>query len=438
MGPIDSELDRAGRGVMLGEDPQPDLHVFGALAGERVTARRLGRRGDQQVAVVTELHEASPRRVEPGCPHHGVCGGCTLQHMSPEDQRAHKQSVLSSDFAEHGVTPSRWLDPIFASDWGYRRRARLGVRAVDKKNRVLVGFRELVDGRLVADDRACPVLAGGVGDLFDPLSSLIDGLSLRKRVPQIEVAVGDGATALVFRVLDPPTQEDRDALLRFGIDHDVRVFTQTGGLDTVRPIDGGSETLRTTLVDHDVTLEFRPTDFLQVNAAVNRAILARALTELQLEAEHRVLDLFCGLGNFTLPLARRVARVVGVEGDAGLVERARHNAKLNEIGNAVFHAANLYAETPDGEREAWPWAADGAAFDRVLLDPPRTGAEAILPAVAATGAARVVYVACSPSTLARDVGILVREHGYTLEAAGVADMFPHTAHVESLAVLARA
>jgi 23S rRNA (uracil1939-C5)-methyltransferase len=380
--------------------------------------------------LIQSVERPSPRRVEPRCAVADQCGGCSLQHLAHEHQIAHKQGVLLSDLAEHGVEPERILDPIVGAPYHYRRRARLGVRWVEKKGRALVGFREKRDTRFIADCERCEVLEGGVGEMLTPLAELIVGLSIRDRLPQIEVAVGEDSTVMVFRVLDPPTEEDRAALRAFGEAHGVRIDLQTKGLDTVAPMDGGNAYLSYTLEPWNLKLRFLPTDFVQVNHEVNQMIIARALEELQLEEGHRVLDLFCGIGNFTLPLATRAREVVGVEGDEALVERARDNAKANGLDAVRFVAQNLYTEADQGE-----WAK--ASFDRILLDPPRSGAEQVLPQVAAIGAPRIVYVACSPSTLARDAGILVREHGYTLEAAGIADMFPHTAHVESIAVFRR-
>ena len=423
-------IDREGRGIVVRE-AGPEIHVLGALADETVRYLRVGRRGPEQAALCLEVLEPSPRRVTPPCAHAELCGGCSLQHMSLEDQRAHKLAVLQADLAEHEVAPERWLETIAGASEGYRRRARLGLRWVAKKERVLVGFREKRDPRFVADLEGCPVLAGELGALIPALSELVAATSLRDKLPQIELAVGESSRVMVFRVLEAPTEADRELLRAFGRVHGVRIDLQTGGLDTVAPMDGEDPFSSYRVDGGAIELSFLPTDFVQVNAEINELIIARVMEELRLERGHSVLDLFCGLGNFTLPLARRVDSVLGIEGDEALVARARSNAERNGLGHARFERQDLYRDPAAGA-----WAKQ--RFDRVLLDPPRSGAEAALASVVATGAERIVYVACAPNTLARDLGQLVHVHGYVLEAAGIADMFPHTAHVESIAVLRRA
>ncbi|HEY2590116.1 MAG TPA: 23S rRNA (uracil(1939)-C(5))-methyltransferase RlmD, partial [Steroidobacteraceae bacterium] len=334
--------------------------------------------------------------------------------------------------------PQRWLEALRGPAWGYRRRARLGARYVIKKGRVLVGFRERLSPYVTATER-CEVLAPPAGALIGPLAELLTGLEVRERVPQIEVAVGESATALVLRVLAEPTAADLEKLERFERAHRVRLHLQRGGLDTVtrlsigrdaRPADPGDEEapLDYPLAEFDVRIEFAPTDFVQVNGPINEALVSRAVSLLDLTPASLVLDLYCGLGNFTLPLARRAAEVLGVEGDSGLVERARHNARLNGIGNASFIAADLAQPLDD-----LPWLS--RPFSHVLLDPPRAGARDVMRTIARIAPERVLYISCHPGSLARDVGVLVHEHGFVLEAAGVVDMFPHTTHVESLALL---
>ncbi len=421
-------LDREGRGIVERE-AGPAIHVLGALPDEEVVYLRVGRRGPEQAALCEEVIHASPRRVEPPCQHASSCGGCSLQHMSLDDQRALKLDLLRGELEAAGVEPERWLAPIVGAPLGYRRRARLGVRWVEKKGRVLVGFREKRDPRFVADSTRCEILAGGVGTWLEALAELIATLSIRASLPQIEVAVGDAGLALVFRVLETPSEADRAALREFGRAHGARIDLQPGGLDTVAPMDPDADPwLSYRLEAHDLELRFLPTDFIQVNAEVNAKIIERALEELQLEPEHRVLDLFCGLGNFTLPLARKVARVDAVEGAAALVERGRDNAARNGIDNAHFAAQDLYGDPASGA-----WTRE--RYDRVLVDPPRTGLREALDPIAALRAPRLVYVSCSPASLATDLAALVNRHGYVLEAAGIADMFTHTAHVESIAVL---
>jgi 23S rRNA (uracil1939-C5)-methyltransferase len=311
--------------------------------------------------------------------------------------------------------------------WQYRRRARLGAKYVTKRGRVLVGFRERQKPYVAALAR-CEILAPPVDDLIEPLSTLLTGLRAREFIPQIEVAVADNIVVLVFRNLVELDATDRAALASFGAARNLRVYLQPGGMDTIAPLAGERATLEYHLPELGLRFEFQPTDFVQVNGAINRALVTQAVDLLEVEPTHRVLDLFCGLGNFTLPLAQRAAEVVGIEGEAGLVARARHNADLNGLGNARFHVANL-AEAEGGA------VALAGRFDRVLLDPPRAGAIEVLPRLAALGATRMVYVSCHPGTLARDLGVLCHEYGYRLEAAGVIDMFPHTTHVESIAVL---
>jgi 23S rRNA (uracil1939-C5)-methyltransferase len=318
--------------------------------------------------------------------------------------------------------------------WAYRRRARLGAKFVTKKGKVLVGFRERLTP-FIADLKHCDVLAEPVGDLVEPLAGLIMALSIRERVPQIEVAVADNAVALVFRVLDSPSAADLGLFREFGATHRVRIHLQPGGLDSVHPLDGVGEPLSYGLPKFKVELQFLPTDFIQITGPVNEALVSRAVEMLELTPSAQVLDLFCGIGNFTLPMARSAGRVVGVEGDAALVSRARHNATLNGLENTEFYAADLAKLPADVSLAAQtsPWLKKG--YTHVLLDPPRAGAKEVLAAVASLEPQRVLYISCHPGSLARDLGVLVNEHGFTLEAAGVLDMFPHTAHFESLALL---
>ena len=328
-----------------------------------------------------------------------------------------------------GVEPEGLLPPLEGPAWGYRRRARLGIKLVPRKGRVLVGFRER-SAPYVADLHECRVLAPPAGSLIDPLAELVAGLAIVARVPQAEVAIADDACALVLRVLEPPGDEDVERLRAFEASHGVRLYLQPGGVDSVAPLTPGLPPLEYALPGFDVRIRFEPTDFIQVNAALNARMVSRAVELLGAGRDDRVLDLFCGLGNFSLPLARGAGHVVGVEGEAGLVARARLNATLNGLANVDFHAANLAADT-----SAAPWARTPCS--RVLLDPPRAGAWEVLPVVARSGAERVVYISCHPGSLARDAGALVREHGYRLVSAGVMDMFPHTTHVEAMAVFER-
>ena len=422
-------LTHEGEGVVHGGKT---AFIAGALPGERIRFHRTRRHRQHDDGELIEVLQPSAARVVPRCPHFGVCGGCLLQHLAPAAQLAAKESELRDALARVArVAPARWLSPLEGPHWGYRRRARLGAKFVRKKGTVVVGFRERT-APLIAQLRSCDVLAPPAGALIAPLAELLTGLSIRERVPQIEVAVAANGTALVLRVLEPPPPADVARLEAFAADHRVRLFLQPAGLDSVRELGVAAEPLHYRLPRFDVELQFAPTDFIQVNAAVNEALVERALELLELTPAARVLDLYCGLGNFSLPLARCAAQVFGVEGDAALVERARGNARRNGLGNAEFHLADLAAE-PDPVSH---WMR--RAYTHVLLDPPRTGARAVLSAVARLAPQRLLYISCPPASLARDLGVLVHEHGFTLAAAGVVDMFPHTAHVESLALLSGA
>ena len=421
------DLAHDGRGVAKLDGKT--VFIADALPGERVIAMRISQRRSHDDAVLVEVLEPSAERVAPRCPHFGTCGGCSLQHLAPPAQLAAKERTLHDNLRRLGqvAAETRW-EPIPGPAWEYRRRARLGVRKVDKKGRVLVGFRER-RAALVADMDSCSVLAGGVGELIPALAELIGALSIARRVPQIEVAVGDDRSALVFRVLEPPSPADMLRLDRFGAEHDVDIWLQPGGLDTLRPLREDTPWPVYRLADFGLEFRFLPSDFVQVNAAINAKAVARALELLAVAPGDRVVDLFCGLGNFSLALARSGARVRGVEGDAALVERARDNAARNGL-EVSFHVANLFVDC----REL-AWAREPC--EALLLDPPRAGAEASILLVPVLRPERIVYVSCHPGTLARDAGILVNEFGYRLQGAGVMDMFPHTAHVESIALFER-
>ncbi len=425
---IDS-LSHDGRGVAHIDGKAVFIH--GALPGEEVSFLYTRKRGSFDEGRVQTVLNPSPDRVEPGCPHFKICGGCALQHQAPSAQIAAKQQVLLDAFERIGkVAPALALEPLTSGDlWGYRKKARLGVKFVPKKGKVLVGFRERGSSFLADIDR-CPVLDPQVGDLLTPLSKMIAELSVKERIPQIEVAIGDRDCVLIFRLLDPPSEADRERLLAFGQERGVAVYLQEGGPDTVTPLSLAGDDLRYALPEQQVTIRFLPTDFTQVNSGLNRLMVGRAVELLDPSPGDRMLDLFCGLGNFTLPLARRAGSVVGVEGDAGLVERARRNAQENDIHNVRYYTANLY----DSLEQA-PWLTE--SFNKALLDPPRSGAAEVLELLSGLGVERIVYVSCYPGTLARDAGELVHRHGYRLRAAGVMDMFPHTAHVESIALFER-
>ncbi|WP_462328318.1 23S rRNA (uracil(1939)-C(5))-methyltransferase RlmD [Thiohalocapsa halophila] len=422
-------LSHDGRGVAHVDGKA--VFVHGALPGERVLFRYTRQARHHDEGAVVEVLTPSPDRVEPRCAHFGVCGGCALQHMDPAAQVRMKEQVLAETLARIGkVTPQRWLAPLTGEPWGYRGKARLGVRRVAKKGRVLVGFRER-GSSFVADLQHCDVLSPEVGARLPRLGALVDSLSIRERLPQIEVARGDGPLVLVFRVLDPPSAGDVEKLLAFAADTGLHVYLQPGGTETIAPLPGQDVQLGYHLPAHGVEVLFEPADFTQVNLALNRRMVDQAVGLLDPQPGDAVLDLFCGLGNFTLPLAARAGSVVGVEGDAGLVARARRNAAHNGLDNVDFQCADLYAEPT----AAAPWHS--RRFNLALLDPPRSGAGEVLEPLAATGVHRIVYVSCYPGTLARDAEHLVHGLGFRLTAAGAMDMFPHTAHLESMAVFER-
>jgi 23S rRNA (uracil1939-C5)-methyltransferase len=425
-----ADLTHEAEGVVRSDDAGgKTVFIAGALPGERVRFRRRSFHKSHDEAELVEVLEASPHRVTPRCAHFGVCGGCALQHLSPAAQLAAKQKELLQNLTRIGnVEPETWLPPLEGPHWNYRRRARLSSRYVTKKGRSLVGFREK-QGKYVADVERCEVLSDPMGPMVGVLAKLLTGMQRRESIPQIEVALSDGERVLVVRVLDPLPASDLEQLRAFEREHGLRLLLQPGGLDTVAPLTPGPVDLHYRLDDFDVRLDFGPTDFVQVNAEINRRMVARAIELLEVGPTDRVLDLYCGLGNFTLPLARRAGSVVGVEGDAVLIGRARANAVANGIGNAEFHVGDL-SQPPD---KTLSWMRGG--YDKVLLDPPRVGAREVLSAVAHLAPQKLVYISCHTGSLARDLGVLVHELGFRLHAAGVLDMFPHTTHVESMAVL---
>lgn len=423
-----TDLIHDGRGVARGADGKT-VFVAGALPGERVRAKRIKRGRSFDEAVTLDVLQASPSRVAPGCAHFGQCAGCVLQHLDHAEQLLAKQRVLAENLQRLGqVSPEHWLAPLPSAPWGYRRRARLSVRYVAKKGRTLVGFRE-VHGAFVADIASCPVLDLRLNALLLPLSDCINALTIRAAIPQVEVSAGDDQLALLLRHLQPLTDTDEATLRAFAQTHAVALYLQSGGPATVRWFAGAEPGLRYALPAQGVDYEFEPADFIQVNAGLNEAMVAQALDQLQPKAGEAILDLYCGLGNFSLPIARRGARVVGVEGSPELVARARSNAQRQGL-EMEFHAADL---SLDASAAAWAQQA----WDKILLDPPRAGAAAVFEYLPGASVQRVVYVSCHPGSLARDAGVLVRKHGFKLSAAGVMDMFPHTAHVESMAVFDR-
>lgn len=421
-----TDLTHDGRGVARTADGKT-VFIRGALPGERVVATRTGRHRSFDEASTVEVLEAAPERVVPKCPHFGTCSGCALQHYAEDEQIHAKERVLRENLERIGhVSAERWLAPLTDASWGYRRKGRLSVRRVEKKDKTLVGFRE-TDPRFVADLQECHTVIPAIGMKLGALSALVDGLEARRDIPQIEFIAGDDAVALTFRHLQPLSERDREALVAFAKAQGFAIFLQPGGLDSVHPLYPEDVPLSFRLQDWDVELKFRPLDFIQVNAGLNGKMIRHAFDLLDPQPDERVLDLFAGLGNFTLPLARQVREVVGVEGEPGLVQRARENAAHNGLSNARFFAADLAKDL-----SSEPWMREG--FDKLLLDPPRSGADFVLSVLPLKQFNRIVYVSCHPASLARDAGYLVNEKGWKLKAAGVMDMFPHTAHVESIAL----
>ncbi len=418
------------------------VFIEGALPGELVQVQVTRRKNNWEQGDMAALRQESAQRVRPECPHFGTCGGCKMQHFHIGAQVATKQRALEDALWHLGkVRAGQLLRPIEGPAWGYRFRARLSVRFVTKKDKVLVGFHERKSG-FVADMTTCAVLPPHVSALLVPLRELVGTMSQRDKLPQIELAVGDEVTALVLRHMELLTEPDLQRLRDFASAHQVQWWLQSKGPDTVKLLDQGGPQLAYALPEFGITMPFKPTDFTQVNPHINRVLVARALRLLDVRAHERVIDWFCGLGNFTLPIATLAREVLGVEGSEALVQRSRENAALNGLdAKAGFAARNLFELTP----------ADVAAYgpaDKWLVDPPREGAFALATALAdvhtdpslAPGyvpPSRIVYVSCNPATLARDAGLLVHQAGYRCTAAGAVNMFPHTAHVESIAVFDR-
>ena len=422
------DLSHDGRGVATHEEKKVFLH--GALPGEKVEAKLTERRRHFDEGETLSVIEASPHRIDPECTHFGQCGGCSLQHLNPESQIEAKHRTLVDNLTRIGkVKPEEYWAPLLGPLWGYRRKARLSVRYVHKKERVLVGFRERY-GRFVADMQECHVLDPRIARQLKSLAGIIGSMEGKRIIPQIEVACGDEQCALVFRHMEPLSDGDLDTLRGFARETGIAVLLQPGGPATVHCLEPAELVLSFRVPEYDTEMQFGPADFIQVNGEMNRKMISRALELLQPGPGDRILDLFCGLGNFTLPIARGGCEVVGVEGDAELVRKGIANAERNGITNASFFMADLTEEPGTA-----PWLKGG--YDKVLVDPPRSGAEFILPHIAASGTNRLVYVSCHPASLARDAGILVHEHGFRLAGAGVMDMFPHTGHVESIALFER-
>ncbi len=430
---IDSTSESGlGLGRQVGDDGGGSLDVVavkGALPGERVRAQVRSRRRRRLVARLVSVEESSPRRIAPRCPVFFECGGCAWQHVDGEAQLARKQDALCAALGEHGIEALHVDAPIRGPQWGYRHKARLGVRWVPAAGGALVGFREFDSSKVTRMDD-CPVLAPGLGRLIAPLKTLVGSLSEPRHIPQIEVAAGDDCAAVIVRHLQPLGDSDLAALSRFGTDFGVQVLRQGGGPDSIVHVDGRRGDASLGYRVGDIELRFHPAEFTQVNPHVNRLLVDEVLTALEPGGEERILDLFCGVGNFTLPLARRARSVVGIEGAAGLVERACDNARANGITNVRFEVLNLY------DPQAYPADDHWLACDAMVVDPPRSGLSLLAEHLARRGPGRIAYVSCNPDSLVRDLLVLVRG-GYQVERLRLLDMFPHTAHVETLAVLRR-
>ncbi len=424
-------LNHEGRGVAHREDGKT-IFVDGAITGEIVQYAVYRKKDSYEMAQVTKLVRASFMRVKPHCPHFGVCGGCSLQHIEPGAQIAAKQRVLEDNLAHIGkVKATSMLSPIHGPAWGYRTRARMSVRLVEKKGGVLVGFHERRNS-FIADMTSCAILPPRISALIPLLRTFIMTLTIRAQLPQIEVVATDAVDALVIRHMVPIPPEDEILLREFADAHPhIQWWTQSKGPDTIQPLYPlDAPELAYTLPEFDLVMPFRPSEFTQVNTDVNPILMRRAMQLLDPQPTDRIVDMFCGLGNFTLPIARHAKQVIGIEGSKELVARAAQNATRNGISNTEFLTENLFEMTTERMNAL-------GHFDKMLIDPPRDGAFALVEALDENGPKRIVYVSCNPATLARDAEVLVHQKGYQLRAAGIANMFPHTAHVESIAVFER-
>lgn len=423
-------LDHEGKGVAHQDGKA--IFVEGALPGETVEYSSYRRKKSFEMATAEQILRPSAQRVQPRCKFFGLCGGCSMQHMEPSAQVAIKQRVLEDSLWHLAhIRPEVVFPPIHGPTWGYRYRARISVRCVPKKGGVLVGFHERRSS-YIADMQSCEILPPEVGHRLMDLRALIAQMSAPDRIPQIEIAFGDDQRVLVLRNLQPLEPSDHDVLKRFGENSGFSMWLQPGGPDTVHPLEPDApRELHYTLPEFDLRFSFRPTDFTQVNVAINRLLIRRAMQLLDPRPGERIADLFCGLGNFSLPICRRGAHVIGVEGGEALVERAAQNAAANGLSErSEFLVANLFEATEES------LSALGA-LDKLLIDPPREGAIAVVKALTESSPSRIVYVSCNPATLARDAAVLIHEKGYRLKGAGVANMFPHTSHVESIALFDR-
>ena len=430
-GVIIESLDQEGRGIAHADGKV--IFIEGALTGERVTYNAYRKKPSFELAKVDRVLKESYMRVTPKCVHFDMCGGCSMQHLEARAQVAAKQRILEDNLERIGkVKAETIMPPIYGETWGYRQRARLSVRHVIKKGKTLVGFHEK-SSRYVADMQHCEILTPKIAKLLPLLAQMNEGLSIRDDLPQIEVAVGEHVDVLVLRIMKPMSPADEVTIKQFADIHQVQFWLQTKGPETVvpfYPLDAPALTY--SLPEFDVTMPFAPTDFTQVNSNLNRLMMSRAMRLLAPQKGERIADFFCGLGNFTLPIARSGAKVVGIEGSAPLLQRAARNAAFNGLdANTEFSVMNLF-EMNDETLDKL------GHFDKMLIDPPRDGAFELVKALGANAPQRIVYVSCNPATLARDAEVLVHQKGYVLKAAGVMNMFPHTSHVESIALFEKA
>ena len=420
-------LDQEGRGIAHTDGKV--IFIEGALTGERVTYNAFRKKPSYELAKVEQILKQSFMRVQPKCIHFGVCGGCSMQHLDFHAQVAVKQRTLEDNLERIGkVKAERILPPIYGQSWGYRQRARLSVRHVLKKGKTLVGFHEK-GSRYVADMQHCEILPPKIANLLPLLAQMNESLSIRDDLPQIELAVGEHVDVLVLRIMQPLSEADEEIIKRFADTHQVQFWLQTKGPETVKPFYPlDAPTLSYSMPEFDITMPYAPTDFTQVNSTLNRLMLSRAMRLLSPQPGERIADFFCGLGNFTLPIARSGAKVVGVEGSSTLVERAAQNAAYNGLSESTsFSVMNLFEMTEETLTKL-------GYFDKWLIDPPRDGALELINSLGVNAPQRIVYVSCNPATLARDAEVLVHQKGYALKAAGVMNMFPHTSHVESIAL----
>jgi 23S rRNA (uracil1939-C5)-methyltransferase len=407
------------------------IFLAGGLPDEEVEFKYTRKHTNYDEGVVTSVINPSPYRTEPPCPHFGNCGGCNLQYISAEGQITYKEHALLEQLERFGhIKPEKALPPLTGPSYGYRRKARLGVKFVIKKNKVLVGFREQ-NGRFIADLQSCKILEVSVGTIIDKLSVLITNLISCDTIPQIEVAIGDDAVGLVFRHMKKLPQSDIEQLIEFAEEHKLRIYLQPKGADSVHLLFPKDDEfyLHYDLPKYNLKLAFHPSDFVQINSKINEAMISSAIKLLDPQANETILDLFCGLGNFTLPFSKYCQNIVGIEGDSKMVERAKENAKQNNISNADFYCADL---TQAIETFAW----NKQKFSKIILDPPRSGAIEIINTLMDFSAQKILYISCNPATLARDAAILVA-HGYKFECAGIVDMFPQTKHIEAIALFVK-